>query len=138
MGIPLETIKDPKLRQRIREQIEADCQRILAQIEAGRPVGGLGADRAKPTALQALECDLQKPASGTQGVALCVTCIAFRKRLLDQHDAVAYSFKPLTDAIAFTLSLDDADPRLRWEYHQVRTAGRTGVIVMVEMLYKLP
>lgn len=95
-------------------------------------LGGLDSKRPQSDAVQALVGRVQKPASGPQGVALRITCIAFRKRLLDQHDAVAYSFKPLTDAIAFTLGLDDADKRLQWEYHQILTTGRTGVIVMVQ------
>lgn len=111
----------PDLRKRILDQVRKEDSAL----------GGLASNRPESNALQTLVRCVQKPTSGPQGVALRITLIAFRKRLLDQHDTVAYSFKPLTDAIAFTLGLDDADKRLRWEYLQVVTRGRTGVIVMI-------
>lgn len=39
--------------------------------------------------------------------------------------------KPLTDAIAASLGVDDADPRLSWEYGQQQTRGEEGVFVKV-------
>lgn len=43
--------------------------------------------------------------------------------------------KALTDSIAKTLGLDDADPRMGWEYFQEKTAGEQGVLVKVEMTH---
>lgn len=97
-------------------------------------MGKLETRRAKLPAVQALVRSVQKPAGGTQGMGFRITCIALRKRLLDAHDAVAYSFKPLTDAIAESVGLDDADPRISWQYGQQQTKGSEGVIVIIEEL----
>lgn len=52
--------------------------------------------------------------------------------LLDSHDNLASSLKPLVDAIAETLGVADKDPRVAWEYSQAETRGTTGVTVTVE------
>lgn len=57
--------------------------------------------------------------------------VACRRRLLDP-DAVAASMKALTDAIAKTLGVDDADPAVEWEWSQVKTDGEEGVLVKIE------
>lgn len=114
----------PQLRARIEAQI-AEEDRALDKLETCC---------AKLPEVQALVSRVQKPAGGTQGMGFRITCIAFRKRLLDAHDAVAYSFKPLTDAIAESIGLDDADPRLSWQYGQQQTKGSEGVIVIIEEL----
>lgn len=85
------------------------------------------------TPLQALVGGVQKPKSGPSCVEVCITLIQFRRRLLDGHDAVAYSCKPLTDAIAQSLGVDDADKRLRWQYEQIQTKGCEGVAVKIDI-----
>ncbi len=62
---------------------------------------------------------------------LRVSLVAFRRNLLDR-DAVSFQFKPLTDAVAATLGVDDDDPRVEWEWGQVKTDGEEGVVVKVE------
>jgi len=48
-------------------------------------------------------------------------------------DNLIGGFKPLRDAIAATLlHTDDAEKFVEWEYHQVKTAGRTGTSVRIE------
>lgn len=47
-----------------------------------------------------------------------VTLIQCRYRGLDSHDNLRFSLKPLVDFIANSLQVDDADPRIRWEYRQ--------------------
>lgn len=42
-----------------------------------------------------------------------------RGRMLDDDNAVS-ALKPLRDGIADRLGVDDADPRVRWEYSQER------------------
>ena len=46
--------------------------------------------------------------------------------------------KPLRDAIAAELGMDDADPRIRWQYGQTETRGAEGVLVMVEAPHPHP
>ena len=102
-------------------------------------VGGVAAHGPKPAAVSALERGVQKPARGAEGMVIRVVLVAVRHRLLDGHDGVAYACKPLTDAIAASLGLDDADPRLHWEYHQIQTAQAQteGVMVKVEFRHGL-
>lgn len=57
--------------------------------------------------------------------------VAFRKRLVDP-DAREAQFKHLTDCIARDIGIDDADPRIKWEWSQVETRGVEGVVVTVE------
>jgi len=126
MGIPLNEIKDSKLRETV---LRLDLQ----QNPKRRFVGGLDANGAKPPQVRALDAGVTKHKGGKGGVVCRVTCIAVRKRLLDP-DSIAFTFKPLTDSIAKTLGVDDADPRIRWEYHQIKTEGQTGSIVKIECL----
>lgn len=47
-------------------------------------------------------------------------------------DNLAGGCKPLRDAIAESLGVDDGDPRVEWEVEQVQTRGREFVLVRVE------
>lgn len=42
------------------------------------------------------------------------------KNLMDAHDNLRTSLKPVVDEVAKWLRLDDADPRVTWEYIQER------------------
>lgn len=96
-------------------------------------VGAVEAHRSERASLQTLVRSLQKPKSRKDRVEVRIALIQFRRRLLDGHDAVAYSCKPLTDAIAQTLGVDDADKRLHWQYEQVLTKGAEGVAVKLDV-----
>jgi hypothetical protein len=52
----------------------------------------------------------------------------------DSDNAIAGGTKALRDAIARWLFVDDADPRIQWEYGQVHTSGEEGCIVKLELL----
>jgi len=69
----------------------------------------------------------------TGQVVICVTFLACRHRELDS-DSNVYSIKPLRDAVAATLGIDDADARVRWQYAQVQTRGQEGVLVRIETI----
>jgi len=49
-----------------------------------------------------------------------VTLTRIGKRLLDEHDNLPSSFKPLVDGIADRLGIADNDPRIKWRYAQHR------------------
>lgn len=66
-------------------------------------------------------------------VAIRVSFVVFRRRLLDD-DSNVYSIKPLRDAVSATLSLDDADARIAFEYGQIVTRGECGVLVKIEQV----
>ncbi len=98
--------------------------RIAAQRQAGaqRVSGGReGEHRTRPI----------KARPG--GVYAVVTFVRYGKRALDD-DNLAGSCKPIRDAVAAWLGIDDGDPRIRWEYGQVETRGAQGVSVKVECL----
>lgn len=78
---------------------------------------------------------------GAQGAAaveevgpcrVVVSLVSFRRVALDD-DNLNGGFKWLRDAIARSLGLDDADPRLRFECAQVITKGQTGTAVKIEV-----
>lgn len=112
---------DPKLRERIAKQIRQE-DAALGPVETHSakcaPVGALVGSRPKLKGGKA---------------SMVISLTAFRRRLLDP-DAVAYACKPLTDAIASSLGVDDADPIVSWQYFQQQTKGREGVLVMIEQL----
>lgn len=61
-----------------------------------------------------------------------VTMLSCRYRLLDD-DNLAAGFKPLRDAIADTLGIDDGDPRVKWEPRQIES-NREETIVRIAIL----
>lgn len=97
-------------------------------------VGAVETNRPQRPSIPALDRSLQEPKGGKKGVEVCIRLIALRHRLLDEHDAVAYACKPLTDAIADTFGLKDDDKRLQWEYSQIPTRGPEGTIVAISVL----
>ena len=60
-----------------------------------------------------------------------VSLIVCSRRELDD-DNLRGSLKPLRDAIADTLGIDDGDKRIRFEYGWHETKGEEGVMVKVE------
>jgi hypothetical protein len=93
-------------------------------------VGGLEANEPEPTTTQALENDLRELTFSKNCVVVC-TLVAHRKRLLDDDNCVG-SLKPLRDGISQSLGVDDGDKGFRWQYGQVQTKGRQGVVVTIE------
>jgi hypothetical protein len=59
-----------------------------------------------------------------------VTIVVFRRRLVDDDNLIG-GCKYLRDAVAASLRVDDG--KIEWEYHQVKTAGRTGTAVKIEI-----
>ena len=75
-----------------------------------------------------------KPSKRSQGPrSVVVSLVRYGRRKLDD-DNLAGSFKPLRDAIASSLGIDDGDPRMRWEYGQIETRGQCGTAVRIESL----
>jgi hypothetical protein len=109
---------------------------IQARIKRENPDAFRRVEAAQPerAPLQALVGNVQVPKGCAPGVAVRVQLIALRCRLLDKHDNGPYSFKPLVDAIAASLGIDDGDERITFEYHQIKTKGQQGVIVQIERL----
>jgi len=99
---------------------------LLAALAAG------AAARAEPgRRSQSPNCRLDRP---TPRLGYCVTIIQCRHRLLDAHDSLPFSVKPLVDCVTEWLGYaSDSDPALRWEYGQIETKGQEGVIVRIQL-----
>lgn len=96
-------------------------------------LGGVAASQPKPIALRTLEQIIQKRQKGKGGVEIVVSLITCRSRETDDDGNVA-ALKPLRDAIAASIGIDDGDKRIRFEYGQIETRGEQGVIVKVKQL----
>ena len=67
---------------------------------------------------------------GSGRACVRILMVVQTRRLMDSHDNLRSSLKPLVDAIAERLGVPDNDPRLVWEYGQVQTS-RSGVLVRI-------
>jgi len=115
-------------------QASAEFRRLNPAIygDAGA-LAGLRAAVAKPR--QRREGENRGVESGGAGMAYRVTLIQCRRRLLDSHDNARAACKKTVDLICEWLGFtSDADPRLTWDYAQHKTAGRQGVVVIIECL----
>jgi len=116
-------LTNESLKRRILEADRQQNPRRVRAVEAHRP---------EHAPLQALEQSVQKPKSRKSRVEVRITLVQFRHRLLDGHDNLAYAAKPLTDAIAASLGVDDGDKRLHWHHEQLQTQGCEGVAVKID------
>jgi hypothetical protein len=98
-------------------------------------VGGLPSPLAKQIASCPLDSVVEGGKASQKGVGqrYRVTITVHRKRLLDSDNHIG-GLKPLRDAIASWLKMDDGDDGVAWEYHQLKTAGTTGTFVKIEQL----
>lgn len=96
-------------------------------------MGGVAAGQPQPPQTPALDRGNRKHQGGAGRVGVRVSLMAERRRLLDKDNNVA-SFKPLQDAIAKTLAIDDGAAAIDWEYGQKQTNGAEGVIVKVQFV----
>lgn len=94
-------------------------------------VGGVAPEQRQQPAVSALEQIIQKRQKGKGSVEIYVTLISCRRRELDDDGNVA-ALKPLRDAIAASIGIDDGDGRIKFEYGQCEVHGEQGVIVKVE------
>jgi len=94
--------------------------------------GGLEAGQPEPTPAKALVRNHPKQERRKDGLAVCISLTAIRRRLLDDDNNVG-SFKPLRDAIAETIGIDDGSDRIQWRYFQQQTTGRECVAVLITL-----
>ena len=94
-------------------------------------VGAVVANRSERNAVPSLDRQVKERRQRKGRVVVRITLITFRHRELDGDSAV-FALKPLRDAIANSLGLDDADARIEWNYGQQITKGEQGVIVRIE------
>lgn len=92
------------------------------------PVGAVEVPVRKPDSPQALDNGNATRKERPKSVVICLVRVG--KRFIDS-DNFAGGAKPLRDAIASSLGVDDGSECLEWEYEQVRTRGPEGVIVLI-------
>lgn len=107
-------------------------RRLNPHLWPGRPpLGGVETSQPKSTPAQALARGSSRPQKRKGSVDAIITLVACRHRLLDSDNNAA-SFKPLRDAVAETIGIDDGSNRIRWEHEQIETKGEQGVIVKLQ------
>lgn len=126
MALKLETL-DAKLRARIQAQLDAE--------DAARSVGAADLRPVSPAVAQPIGRPSAPAHAGQSRRArrLVVSLIGLRRRTLDD-DNFNGACKHLRDAIAASLGIDDGDKRLCWQYQQLQTKGREGVLVRIEVI----
>ena len=91
----------------------------------------LDSPKRKQAPVQALDRSVQK--QGSRKVRVGVQFVRFGRKELDS-DNLVIAYKPLRDAVAATLGVDDNDKRIKWDYAQVLTTGQTGTLVKFDLL----
>jgi hypothetical protein len=77
----------------------------------------------------------KKLAGGEERRRFRIQFVCLRRRLLDEHDNLRSALKPVVDRITERLGFAaDNDERLQWEYHQIKTKGKEGVVVLMEII----
>lgn len=104
--------------------------KIRAQLAGGASV------RPVPPAVAQSDGRQPAPDHGRQSRRprrLVVSLIGLRRCILDD-DNFNGACKHLRDAIAASLGIDDGDKRIVWQYQQLATKGREGVLVNIELV----
>jgi hypothetical protein len=132
VGIHIKDIDDPALRRKI---IEQDARQNAKQLtkHAPDPLRPLETGMPERSQRPALERPRPQREKRKGRVAVVVSLITCCQRAADD-DNDAHSKKPIRDAIAESLGLDDGDSRIHWEHGQCETRGPEGVIVKIESL----
>ena len=108
-----------------------------------RPVGALAPGQPQPQPAGALDEPTPPRRRRARGLGrgtpaesrggLQFDLVAFLRLRLDD-DNLTGGLKPLRDAVAQSLGIDEADPRLRFVVHQCPGAGPHGVVVRITEL----
>lgn len=99
-------------------------------FSGGGALGPMAPAERKHNPASALVGQRPDQQSGAGGLAVRVDLVGCRARKLDDDNFTA-GCKPLRDAIANTLGLDDGDTRIAWRYSQIVTDGPEGVLVII-------
>lgn len=120
---------DPKLRERIQRQLNQEA----AAKGAPESVGRLEPTQREPGQTRALDRAPSPRQSRKRRVVVVVTFIAFVRRGSDEDNYGHGAYKPMRDAIARSVAVDDGDKRIKWEYAAVETRGYTGTQVIITL-----
>ncbi len=110
---------------------ELQCSQAVRELNPHLFVGAVEKPISQPDAPRPLDRGCKARKTGPQGMV--ISLVSYRSRLLDS-DNLHGGLKPLRDAIAATLGIDDGDSAVRWEYGQVETRGEEGTAVGIQVL----
>jgi hypothetical protein len=97
-------------------------------------MGAVGCTQLQRDKTRALDSKRKSRQDGPIEVVAVVTIIRLGYKEFDD-DNLSAGCKPLRDAIAATLGVDDGDKRIWWRYAQALiTDGRTGTIVKIDQV----
>ena len=86
----------------------------------------------KPVSCERGEGEDRGMEESQDSIRFCITLTVFRKRELDAHDKAPFALRPLVDRITESLGFsDDSDPRLEWNYRQVKSKVQHGTHVLI-------
>ena len=116
---------DEKLRRRIESQ--------LAQEDAARRGDLCPVPTVVPQSNRPRKTPPEDSVKKRGKSRVVISIIGLRRRALDD-DNFNGGCKALRDCIAASLGIDDGDKRLLWQYSQLQTRGREGVLVRIEVI----
>jgi hypothetical protein len=99
-------------------------------LAARQRVARLPDPKRKSGTLSPLVRSQKKHAGRKRSVAICVAIVSYRNRPIDS-DNLSSGAKPVRDAIARSLGLDDGDKRITWQYETIVTTGAVGTHVLI-------
>ena len=123
---------EQRARERMQNHASESIKRRNPEFFNG-DMGSVATRRPERNKVSALDGGGKERRQRKGSVVILVSIIALRRRLLDEDSAI-FAAKPLRDAIAASLGLDDEDARIAWQYSQQITRGEQGVIVRIEAL----
>lgn len=118
------SFKLSQFNERTQAKLRALLDDDLRRVEASQP---------KQATPQALDGDDAKYQSSKSGMGCVVSFVALLRKSFDDDNLIA-SIKPLRDAIAASIGIDDGDKRIKFQYQQLQTKGREGVLVHIEVI----
>lgn len=124
--------QNPENRKRLEEAARALGSTTYSDCKV-TALAGLDNPKREHPSVQALAGSTPAKARRKTSVVICVEIVRYGVRALDEDNLIAGA-KPLRDAIARSLGVDDADKRIRWRYSQVLTECSTGTLVRIERL----
>jgi hypothetical protein len=128
MGIKLTEIDNPKLRERIQDQIDQEDRAKGAH----KPVGRMDDPQRQQREVPPLVNRPRARSGRKSRVVIVVEIISIRRGRCDEDNIISGA-KPLRDAIARSLAVDDGDRRIEWEYRTIQTRGHPGTQVLITL-----
>lgn len=126
------SLKLSELNESLRARIEAQLAAEDAQAKRN-DVRRVEAYQSQQAATQTLVRRLSQCPRRETRLVCVVSLVAVLRKPFDDDNLVA-SLKPLRDAISASLVIDDGDKRIRFQYGQMPTQGREGVLVHIEVI----